>query len=325
MRHTIDMYESFLQRALASTFKHPRMILLGILVAAVNTGSVFFHMYQFTTIIAPFSNVPLDVFSTLPAFAWIGISNTFTSTSILAIGATVILSIFLFLAGVTAQKWLIQQAHSSKKINTRLSKASFGLNSAWMHLLYVNVLYIIGITFAFAGGGSLLEAIPQTFPTAYTLISITIYIILTLFIFFWNVITMLSLIHIIENGMSTHDALQEAFTHVTKFPLRIAEVSILQLAIELLFGLIGVAIITCATFATSVLIALLSGTGSPFLLQGGFIFISATIILFILLFAGLITSFSYHLWTEYHKGQHHLEIKSVIVHIVSGIKSMFSR
>lgn len=325
MRDTIDTYESFLQRALQGTFKHPRMILLGTLVATVNTGSVFFHMYQFATIIAPFEGLPVEIFSALPPIAWLGASNLFANTSLLSIAITVIMSILFFLAGTMAQKIIIEQAYSAKPVKTRLSKAQFGLHSVWVHLLYINAIYMLGLLLAFTVGGSLLAAIPEASAIAFNLTTVALYIALILFVFLWNVMTLLTIMHIVHEGEPTSQAMQNAFTHVTKKPLQVIEVSMIQLATELLFTIFGVFIVGAGALGAGLLTTLLSVTESTLIVRTGLIFLGSLVALSLILFAGLITSFGYHLWTEYFKGQQHITIRSIMLHIGRGITSLFRK
>lgn len=323
MRDTIDIYESFLQRALRATLHSPALIVISILVASVNTGSVLFHLYQFATILAPLNKLSVDVFQTLPAVAWIGTSNLFTQSSFGAIAITVLLSVALFLLGVAAQQYLIEQLHPRKKGAKRKSRSL--LRATWLHLLFVNALYYLGLLALFLGGSSLLASIPQTVPFAYSFGTMLLYVILILLAFCWNALTLLSLMHIVHEGSSVHDALQASFNHLVKQPINVFELSVLQLIVEILLGFVFVAVVGVGALGASLLTTLLSATSSPFALQSGLIFIGTAIGLSLLLFAGLITSFGYHLWGLYHDEQHALSIKPVLIHFALGVKSIFTR
>lgn len=325
MRDTIDIYESFIQRALQATFKSPFLVVLGVLVAAVNTGSVLFHLYQFATILAPLDRASIDVVQALPLVAWLGASNLFANNSFAAIAVTVLGSVVLFLLGVSAQQYLIQQSHKTGLPARRKSRALFSLNSVWLHLVFINALYFLGLLLLFMGGGAFLSSIPETYAFVYSLGTVALYATLIVLAFCWNVLILLSLMHVVQEGSSVHEALQESFAHIVKNPLSVFELSLIQLVVELLFAAIFALILGAGGLLAALLVTLLSATGSPLVLQTGFIFIGATVALGLLLFAGLVTSFGYHLWSIYHNEQHSLKIKPVLHHLSLGLKSLFVR
>jgi hypothetical protein len=325
MRDTIDFYESLTVHALRETFKQPLLLFVAMLVATVNTGSVLFHLYQFATILAPLDRVDFSITSALPPIAWLAISNT-RHSGLGALAVTVLGSVVLFFAGVTAQQYLINAAHGRGTTLARhKSNSIFTFQKPWMHLLYTNAIYFIGLIVLFLVGGTILTNLPEANTLLFSLGSAMTYALLILAAFCWNVIILLSLMHIVREGSSVHEALQASFTHVAKHPLSIFELSCLQLLAELVFTLVSVAIIGAANVLAALLLTLLSASGNAFLLQSGFLFMGFTIALGVLLLAGIITSFGYHLWSQYHKMSHSITIKPVLLHLATELKTLFSR
>ena len=325
MRDTIDFYESLSTHALRETFKQPLLLFVAILVATVNTGSVLFHLYQFATILAPLNHLDLSIANALPPLAWLTLSNI-SNSSTAALAVTVLGSVALFFIGVTAQQYLINAAHGrGTSIARHTSKSIFTFQKPWMHLLYTNVIYFTGLIALFLVGGILLTCLPESQTFLFSFGSAAIYALLVLAAFCWNVIILLSLMHIVREGSSVHEALQSSFTHVAKHPLSIFELSCLQLIVELVFALASIAVIGIANILVALLLTALSATGNAFLLQTGFLFIGLTVGLGLLLLAGLITSFGYHLWAQYHKTSHSITIKPILLHLTSEFKNLFTR
>ncbi len=325
MRDTIDFYESLTMHALRETFKQPLLLFVAMLVATVNTGSVLFHLYQFATILAPLERIDLSIANTLPPVAWLALSNT-NNSGIGALAVTVFSGIALFFIGITAQQYLINAAHGrGATIARHKSKSIFTFQKPWVHLLYANMLYFIGLIALFLVGGMILTSLPETTTVLLNIGTAATYALLILAVFCWNVIILLSLMHIVREGSSVHEALQAAFTHVAKHPLSIFELSCLQLIVELVFALVSVAIIGITNVLAALLLTALSATGNAFLLQAGFLFMGLTIGLAVLLLAGLITSFGYHLWSKYHETSHSVSMKPVLLHLSSELKTFFVR
>lgn len=301
-QHTTPIYRPMLWRALQTAWAHKELWPFALLAGLAGTGVVINDLVQqasiaFTpsvSVSALFGGDALTFFQQYLRLV-IGSGTTHLPLSILSILAVMIGGLFLV---TLCQQLLFVAIHRAVHQKTRLTGRAL-LQSLHHHhflrMLGVDMLFHVVIYLVLGGGGLLLRNFPAFAFSEIFAIALAAAILFVSFVL--NVIFMLTLIAVGEEHVSITDGIIEGVMRFLRHPLVSCEVALLVFAANLVMTvgyLFGLAIIS---IPFGLLFAEALSRSSLFLMIALAFFGTLAAVMFTVLSAGFMTTFTYAMWT----------------------------